>query len=43
MLWQLVSGQYRADGLGYVINVLRWNGAGFDLYAQTLGVETVSE
>lgn len=43
MLWQLVSGQYRADGLGYVINVLRWNGTGFDLYAQTLGVETVSE
>lgn len=43
MLWQLISGQYRADGLGYMINVLRWNGTDFDLYYQTAGIEPGGE
>lgn len=43
MTWQLISGSYRADALGYVINVLRWSDGAFELYEQTVGVNPVSQ
>lgn len=42
MTWQLISGSYRADALGYVINVLRWSDGAFELYEQTVGVNPAS-
>lgn len=35
---QLIAGQYHADGLGLVENLLNWNGSQFDIVRQTVAI-----
>ncbi|MGM8363901.1 FG-GAP-like repeat-containing protein [Virgibacillus sp. W0181] len=36
--FQLISGRYHADGLGYIINTLQWNGRKFVIWQQWLAI-----
>lgn len=36
--YQRIAGRYNADGLGYVLSVLKWNGHGFDLERQNVAI-----
>lgn len=38
LAFQAVSGQYAADGLGYVQNILKWKQNRFALFQQTVGI-----
>lgn len=35
---QLIAGRYHADGLGFVENLLHWNGKQFDIVRQTVSI-----
>lgn len=38
LIYQKVAGRYNADSLGYVQTALKWNGKGFDIFNQFLGI-----
>lgn len=38
MAWQKIAGRYNADSLGYIQNILRWDGEKFRLYDQYAAV-----
>ena len=38
LAYQKIAGRYHADGLGYILNTLRWKNNGFALQEQYLAI-----
>lgn len=38
LAYQKIAGRYNADGIGYVLNILKWKDNKFDLYEQNIAI-----